>query len=100
MKTMTSRSKLIAVVATALGFVAAGSVANAQNWYYINGEPVSRAVAQLIAAKGLPFGYYWLQPNGNWGGGQLRCYRKHIWSAPEPLRARAIILSRRVATVA
>jgi hypothetical protein len=24
-------------------------------------------VAQTMTARGLPYGYYWLQPNGNWG---------------------------------
>jgi hypothetical protein len=66
-ETMTSRrSKLIAVMA-ALGFLATGPVANAQAWYYVNGQPVSPGVAQQLAARGLPFGYYWLQNNGNWG---------------------------------
>jgi hypothetical protein len=65
---MTSRrAKLIACLATALGFVATVSVANAQGWYYVNRQPASPAVAQAMAARGLPFGYYWLAPNGNWG---------------------------------
>ena len=68
METTTNRpSKLMALVAAALGFVATGPGANAQGWYYINGQPVSNSVAQQIAAKGLPFGYYWLHDNGNWG---------------------------------
>jgi hypothetical protein len=68
MKAMTSRpSKLIALVVAALGFVATGSVANAQGWYYINGHPAHGSVAQQMAARGLPFGYYWLRGNGNWG---------------------------------
>ena len=61
-----SRSKLIALV-VAFGVVATMSVANAQAWYYVNGQPVSRGVAVQMAARGLPFGYYWLRPNGNWG---------------------------------
>ena len=61
------RSKPIALGAAALGFVAAGSVANAEDWYYINRQPVSPNVAEQMAARGLPFGYYWLQDNGNWG---------------------------------
>jgi hypothetical protein len=60
------RSKLIALVA-ALGFVATGSVVEAQSWYYVNGAPAPPEVAEQMAARGLPFGYYWLQPNGNWG---------------------------------
>jgi hypothetical protein len=56
MKPMTSRrSKLVAWLAAAFGFVATISVARAQDWYYINQE------------RGLPFGHYWLQANGNWG---------------------------------
>jgi hypothetical protein len=65
---MTSgRSKIIACLAAVLGLVATVSVASAQDWYYINGQPASLDVAQAMAARGLPFGYYWLQPNGNWG---------------------------------
>ena len=68
METMTSRrSKLIALVAVALGALATGSVANAQGWYYVNNQPASPSVAQQMATRGLPFGYYWLQNNGNWG---------------------------------
>jgi hypothetical protein len=67
-KTMSRPSKLTALaVAVALGFAVIGSVANAQGWYYVNGEPVSVSVAQQMAARGLPFGHYWLQRNGNWG---------------------------------
>jgi hypothetical protein len=61
------RSRLLACVAAALGFAATISVANAESWYFINGQPASLDVAQAMAAKGLPFGYYWLQANGNWG---------------------------------
>jgi hypothetical protein len=60
------RSRLIAVVAAA-GLVATGSAADAQAWYYVNGAPARPDVAEQMAARGLPFGYYWLQPNGNWG---------------------------------
>jgi hypothetical protein len=68
LKSMTSpRAKLIAWLAAALGFVATVSVASAQGWYYINRQPASPSVAQAMAARGLPFGYYWLAPNGNWG---------------------------------
>jgi hypothetical protein len=60
------RSEFIAFMA-ALGFVATGSIAAAQGWYYINGAPAPPNVAEQMAARGLPFGYYRLQPNGNWG---------------------------------
>lgn len=60
------RSKTLAAM-VALSFIATVAVANAQSWYYVNGQPVSPAIAQLLAARGLPFGYYWLRPNGNWG---------------------------------
>jgi hypothetical protein len=61
------RAKLIACLAAAFGFAATVSVASAQDWYYINRQPASPGVAQAMAARGLPFGYYWLAPNGNWG---------------------------------
>ena len=68
METMASRrSKLIALCAVALGVLAPSSVVGAQSWYYINNQPASPSVAQQMAARGLPFGYYWLQNNGNWG---------------------------------
>jgi len=68
MKATTSRRpKLITSAAAALCLLATSAVANAQNWYYINREPVSPAVAEQLAARGLPFGYYWQQGNGNWG---------------------------------
>jgi len=60
------RPNLTALIAT-LGFLATGAVAKAQGWYYVNGQPAAPAVAELMAAEGLPFGSYWLQPNGNWG---------------------------------
>jgi hypothetical protein len=65
---MTSkRSKLIVCLAAAFGFAANISVASAQGWYYINRQPAPLPVAQLMAARNLPFGNYWLQANGNWG---------------------------------
>jgi hypothetical protein len=67
MKPMTStRSKLVVWLVAAFGFVATVSAASAQDWYYINRQPASLSVAQAMAARGLPYGYYWLQPNGNW----------------------------------
>jgi hypothetical protein len=87
MKMTSRRSKLMAWLAVAFGFVATVSVASAQDWYYINRQPASVDIAQAMAARGLPFGYYWLQPNGNWG------------APPEPFRARAIILSGRITAV-
>jgi hypothetical protein len=62
---MTSRRA--ALFAAALGFLATFSVANAQDWYYINGQPASLSWAQAMAARGLPYGNYWLHSNGNWG---------------------------------
>jgi len=68
MKPMTStRSKLAVWLVIAFGFVATVSAARAQDWYYINRQPAPPDVAQAMAARGLPYGYYWLQPNGNWG---------------------------------
>jgi hypothetical protein len=65
---MTSRhSKLITSLAAAIAFVATVSAARAQDWYYINRQPASVTIAHTMAAKGLPFGYYWLQTNGDWG---------------------------------
>ena len=68
MKSMSSiRSTLVAGLMAALGLVAAVSVARAQDGYYINRQPAPLSVAQVMAARGLPYGYYWLQANGNWG---------------------------------
>ena len=67
MKTTSGRSKRMAWVAVAFGFVATVPVASARDWYYINRQPASLEIAQAMAGRGLPFGYYWLQPNGNWG---------------------------------
>ena len=65
---MTStRSTLIAWLAAGFGLAATVSVASAQDWYYINRQPAPPSLAQLMAARGLTFGYYWLQQNGNWG---------------------------------
>jgi hypothetical protein len=67
-KPMTNRhSTPVALMAAVLGFLTTISVASAQDWYYINRQPASASVAQQMAARGLPFGYYWLQDNGNWG---------------------------------
>jgi len=68
MESMTSKcSKRAAWLVAALGFVATVSAARAQDWYYINRQPASPSVAQAMADRGLPYGYYWLEPNGNWG---------------------------------
>jgi hypothetical protein len=65
---MTStRSKLAAWLLAGFGLVATLSAARAEDWYFINRQPAPVSVAQAMAARGLPFGYYWLQPNGNWG---------------------------------
>ena len=61
------RAKLLACLALAFGFVATVSAASAENWYYINRQPASLEIAQAMAERSLPYGYYWLQPNGNWG---------------------------------
>ena len=60
-------TKRVTWLAAAIGFLATVSAAHPQDWYYVNRQPASFAVAQAMAARGLPFGYYWLQPNGNWG---------------------------------
>ena len=68
MKPITSiRSKLVIRLVAAFGFLPTISAASAQDWYYINRQPASPSVAQAMVARGLPYGYYWLQPNGNWG---------------------------------
>jgi hypothetical protein len=67
MKITSRRSKLMAWLAVTFGLVATVSASSAQDWYYINRQPASLDIAQVMAARGLPFGYYWLQPNGNWG---------------------------------
>ena len=65
---MTNRcTKRVTWLAAAIGLAATVSAAHSQDWYYVNRQPASFAVAQAMAARGLPFGYYWLQPNGNWG---------------------------------
>lgn len=65
---MTSRRlRLTAWLAAVFGLAATVSAASAQNWYYINRQPAPLGVARLMATRGLPFGYYWLRANGNWG---------------------------------
>ena len=47
---MTStRSKLVVWLVAAFGFVATVSAARAQDWYYINRQPASLSVAQVMA---------------------------------------------------
>ena len=88
------RFELTAVLATAtLLFV--GSVAYAQNWYFINRHPAPYGVAHRMAATGVPYGYYWLRANGNWGAegdptviGNIRGERPVLvedkgWTLPE-----------------
>ena len=67
MKTTSRRATRMAWLALAFAFAATVSVARAEGWYYINRQPAPLEVAQVMAERGLPFGYYWLQPNGNWG---------------------------------
>jgi hypothetical protein len=67
-KRMTSRrSTLTTWLATAFALAVTVSVASAQNWYYINRQPATPSLAQFMAARGLPVGYYWLRSNGDWG---------------------------------
>lgn len=61
------RSRLAVLWLAGFGLVATMSAASAEDWYFINRQPASIGMAQAMAARGLPFGYYWLQPNGNWG---------------------------------
>lgn len=39
----------------------------AQIYYTINGQPASPGLSYMLAARGLPFGNYWLRQNGDWG---------------------------------
>ena len=64
---MTSRGSKRVAWSAAIALIATVSAARAQDWYYVNRQPASFVAAQAMAARGLPFGYYWLQPNGNWG---------------------------------
>jgi hypothetical protein len=94
------RGKLLACLALAFGFVAAVSAASAEGWYYINRQPASLDIAQVMAARGLPFGYYWLQPNGNWGfEGNSDVVGNIYGAASEPVRAGAFVLPGRIAAV-
>ena len=86
------RSKLAAFV-TALGLIATCSAANAQNWYYINREPVSPGTAEQMAARGLPFGYYWLQADGNWGREGNSDVLGNIYSRRPSLSQRGLLYS-------
>ena len=61
------RLKQIAMAAAVSGMAAIGFSAHAQGYYFINGQPAPLNVARLMAANGLPFGYYWLDARGNWG---------------------------------
>ena len=68
MSTTRSRfSKLVTILAVAWGTMVLCGVAQAQGWYIVNGQPASRELAEYLARRGLRFGYYWLQQNGNWG---------------------------------
>ena len=92
------RSNLVAAIALGI-LVATGSAATAQGWYYVNGQPVAPGMGQYLMARGLPFGNYWLQPNGNWravgsyvawgniyGGHVSLSQRGRLYSAGELLR--------------
>ena len=61
------RGTLIATAIIVASFLTMGLSAHAQENYYINDEPAPFDVAQMMAAYGMPFGYYWLDARGNWG---------------------------------
>jgi hypothetical protein len=60
-------SKLAALLSAMIGFFAAESRLSAQIFYYLNGEPASPEVSQVMASNQLAPGSYWLLPNGNFG---------------------------------
>jgi hypothetical protein len=55
------------ILLAACGYIGTGSIAEAQNWYFINGHPAPYGVARKMADSGAPYGYYWLHANGTWG---------------------------------
>jgi hypothetical protein len=55
MKITSRRANLLACLALAFGSLASVSAASAEDWYYINRQPASLDIAQLMAARGLPF---------------------------------------------
>jgi hypothetical protein len=83
--------KLMASALAFLGFLTTESPAQAQDWYYINGAPASLDVAQRMANRGLPFGNYWLQPNGNWGFGGDADVQGNIYGRHPSLSERGLL---------
>lgn len=64
---MLRRAGRVAALIVGLSTATVGSVGNAQGWYFINGVAANTETAAQLAAVGLPFGFYWLQNNGDWG---------------------------------
>jgi hypothetical protein len=61
-------SRWVAAATVAALLSATVVCAEAQVYYTINGQPVSQAMAQYMAANGLLPGAYWYDPrSGNWG---------------------------------
>ena len=57
----------LAGVGAFLGLTVLAPTVPPHDWYFINGEAATQPVALQMAARGLPFGDYWLHGNGNWG---------------------------------
>jgi len=59
--------KLAAAALAAVGFATAADPAMARESYSINGSPAPPEAAVVMAARGLPFGDYWVRNDGDWG---------------------------------
>jgi len=81
------------IVAVAFGMLTISTAADAQGWYYINNQPASPEVAAAMAARGLQFGYYWLDANGNWGMAGSSDVRSNIYGRRPSLSERGLLYS-------
>ena len=60
-------SELMPAALAVFGFATVVSDAKTEESYSINGEPASPEDAEVMAARGLPFGDYWVRNDGDWG---------------------------------
>jgi|SRR5215467_13680809 len=92
---MTKRtsSPLSLIIAVAFGVLTISTAADAQGWYYVNNQPASPEIAAAMAARGLPFGYYWLNANGNWGMAGSSDVRSNIYGRRPSLSERGLLYS-------
>jgi hypothetical protein len=85
-------SRLTPAMLAGFGFAPAVSAASGQE-YSINGQPVSVEDAGVMAARGLPFGDYWVRNSGDGGFAGSQDAQGNIYGRRPTLGERGLLYS-------